>query len=57
MDSTVEATLVSSIVVDYYMGVSLTGDGSCPGRDEFAVDQPADENEACAAEGVGWLCG
>lgn len=34
---------------------SLTGDGGGPGRNEFTVDQPADEHEACAAEGIRWL--
>lgn len=34
---------------------SLTSDSGCPGRDEFAVDEPADENEARAAESIRWL--
>jgi hypothetical protein len=37
-------------VVIVWMG--LTGDSGYPGRDDFAVDKPADEHEAGAAESV-----
>jgi hypothetical protein len=37
------------------VSTSLTGNSSCPRRDDFAVDEPADEHETCAAEGIRWL--